>query len=364
LAFLYTDEQQAIASAARRQLSARFNAVALRAIVEQGEGYDIGYWRLCRECGWTGVTIDQVYGGLGLGLIELCLIAEATGHVIVGAPFLSTSFGVADAISNWGSDAQKLRWLPGLAAGEVIGAVASTEGATLAPVTPATTVSGGHIHGAKLAVTAGAVASLGIVQALGEDGRVALYAVELSDTKRTVLDSFDPSRGAAHLDFDGETAERLPTSTAASLATLLSRMAVVVAAEQIGGADACITLARDYACTRQAFGQPIGKFQSIKHGIAEMWVLSQLGRAATADAAHRFDHKDAKAILAAAAARLNASEAYERAAWLATQVHGAVGVTWEANLHLHYRRARALALELGQPAIWEDTIVSALEHQT
>lgn len=363
MAFLYTDEQQAIGNEARRQLSAHFNADALRTIVEQRKGHDIDYWRLCRECGWTGVTIDPVYGGLGLGLVELCLIAEATGLVIAGAPFLSTSFAVADAIFAWGSDAQKVRWLPKLVTGEIVGAIASTEGTTLIPVVPATTVSAGRIRGAKLAVTAGAVATLSVVQALSEDGDVALYAVELTETKRTVLDSFDPSRGAAHLAFDGEAAERLPTSTAGSLATLLSRMAVVVAAEQVGGAEACITLARDYACTRHAFGQPIGKFQSIKHGIAEMWVLSQLARAATADAAHRFDNNGSSTILAAASARLNASEAYERAAWLATQVHGAVGVTWEANLHLHYRRARALALELGQPAMWEDWIVSALEQQ-
>ena len=100
----------------------------------------------------------------------------------------------------------------------------------------------------------------------------------------------------------------------------------------------------------------------VKHGIAEMWVLAQLARSAAADAACRFDSGDMGAELAAAAARLNASEAYEEAAWLAVQVHGGIGVTWEADLHLHYRRARASALELGRPSLWEDRIVAALEQ--
>ena len=91
-------------------------------------------------------------------------------------------------------------------------------------------------------------------------------------------------------------------------------------------------------------------------------MLAQLARAATTDAAHRFDTDDPGAELAAATARLNAGEAYEQAAWLAVQVHGGIGVTWESDLHLHYRRARATALELGRPSIWEDRIVTALEQ--
>jgi acyl-CoA dehydrogenase len=364
LAFLYSSEQLAIREAAFRQLSSRFDSKTLHAIIERGAGHDANFWSLCRESGWTGVTIDATYGGLGLGLVELCLITEAAGQVIAGAPFLLSSFGAADAIGSWGSDLHKSQWLGALAAGELIGAVASTEGNMLLPIAPETSVSGGRIRGQKHAVTAGAVADLAIVQARAEDGQVGLYVVSMEGVRRNVIDSFDPSRGAVDLIFEGQNAERLPASNAESLGTLLARLAVVMAAEQLGGADACIKLARDYACTRQAFGQPIGRFQSVKHGIAEVWILAQLARAAVFEAAQRWDSQvDTGALAAAAAAaRLNASEAYEKAAWMATQVHGAIGVTWDADLHLHYRRARALAVELGQPALWEDRIVAVLEQ--
>ncbi len=310
------------------------------------------------------MTIAEAHGGLGLGLIELCLVAEALGRVAAGAPFLSTSFACADAIARHGDEAVTARWLPALAAGEAIGVLASTEGVEIAPERPKARVVGGRLSGRKAAVIGGAAADVAVVYAADGDagGEPALFVVDLAGVTREVLDSFDNSRCAADLVFEGAEAHRLAGSERSALMTVLSRLAVVVAAEQTGGADACVELARDYANTRVAFGQPIGKFQSVKHGIAEMWVLAQLARSAAADAADRFDNGDVGAELAAATARLNASEAYEQAAWLAVQVHGGIGVTWEADLHLHYRRARATALELGRPSLWEDRIVAALEQ--
>ncbi len=364
MAFLYTDEQTAIGEEARRQLAARYDGGVLRGLIEASGEYDAALWRLCADNGWTGVTIAEEHGGLGLGLIELCLIAEALGRVAAGAPFLSTSFACGDAIARHGDDAVKARWLPALAAGEAIGVLATTEGVEIAPRRPQARVAGGRLSGRKTAVTGGAVADVAVVHAADADagGEPALFAVDLAGVRREPLDSFDNSRCAADLLFEGVAARRLDGSDRAALMTVLSRLAVVVAAEQTGGADACIEAARDYANTRVAFGQPIGKFQSVKHGITEMWVLAQLARSAASDAAHRFDSGDTGAELAAATARLNAGEAYEQAAWLAVQVHGGIGVTWDSDLHLHYRRARATALELGRPSVWEDRIVKALEQ--
>jgi alkylation response protein AidB-like acyl-CoA dehydrogenase len=364
MAFLYTEQQLAIGEAARRQLDARFDGKALRALLDRSGAYDEGLWKLCAENGWTGATIDEAHGGLGLGLIELCLVSEALGRVVAGAPFLSTSFAVADAIGRHGDAALKGRWLPALAAGETIGVLATTEGVEVAPQRPAARVTGGRLSGTKLAVTGGAAANLAVVYATDADagGAPGLFVVPLDGVRRQLVDSFDNSRCAADLVFEGAPATKLAGTDRAALMTLLSRLAVVVAAEQTGGADACVETARDYANTRKAFGQPIGKFQTIKHGITEMWLLAQIARAAVKEAAHLCDTNAPGAELAAAAARLNAGEAYEQAAWLAVQVHGGIGVTWEADLHLHYRRARATALELGRPAIWEDRIVAALEQ--
>jgi acyl-CoA dehydrogenase len=117
-------------------------------------------------------------------------------------------------------------------------------------------------------------------------------------------------------------------------------------------------IARDYAVTRKAFGQPIGAFQSIKHRIAELYGLIELARANCIHAASREGAADF--ITAAAAARLSATEAYDTAARDCVQIHGGIGVTWEIGLHLHMRRARTLALEQGSSFFWEDVLVNRL----
>jgi acyl-CoA dehydrogenase len=146
----------------------------------------------------------------------------------------------------------------------------------------------------------------------------------------------------------------------AGAAALLQRLAVITAFEQLGGSETCMELARDYAAQRHAFGQPIGKFQAIKHKIAEMYVLNELARGNALRAAQSLAQDQPDLPLRAAAARLSATTAYDYAAAEAIQVHGAIGVTWEHDLHLHYRRARATALELGSAAVWEDLIVDIL----
>jgi acyl-CoA dehydrogenase len=139
---------------------------------------------------------------------------------------------------------------------------------------------------------------------------------------------------------------------------VLAAQAVVTAHEQTGGAEALMERARDYANTRKAFGQPIGGFQSVKHRIAELYGLVELARAGAIHAASRDGHADF--VKAAAAARIQATEAYDTAARDCVQIHGGIGVTWEGGLHLHTRRARSLAIEQGNMLFWEDVLVDQL----
>jgi acyl-CoA dehydrogenase len=149
---------------------------------------------------------------------------------------------------------------------------------------------------------------------------------------------------------------------AAALAReVLARMAVVTAHEQVGGAGALLAIAREYAVTRKAFGQPIGAFQSIKHRIAELYGLIEIARANCIHAASR--EGEADFVKAAAAARLTATEAYDTAARDTIQIHGGIGVTWETGLHLHMRRARSLAIEQGSAYFWEDLLADELSGQ-
>lgn len=363
MSILYDEGQQAIATEVQRVLDDSYASERLKTLLETSGQYDDTFWTLCREQGWTGVAFPEEHGGLGMGLVELGLVAEACGSVAVGAPFLNTSFGAGHALLAYGGAALIEEWLPRLAAGEVIGAVAFAEGADILPEKPAVRIVNGRLHGTKAAVTGGANADVAVVLASGEHGPVlALVALAQDGVSRDVLETFDNSRGAADVTFDGAEAttfESVDDALAAAL-DVLRRQAVVTAHEQVGGARRMMETERDYALTRRAFGQPIGGFQSIKHRIAENYVLVELARAnaihaaASADDAGEFPK-------AAAAARLMATEAYDTVSRDATQTHGGIGVTWEADLHLHQRRARSLAIEQGNLMFWEDELVRELE---
>jgi acyl-CoA dehydrogenase len=363
MSILYDDAQQAIGGEAVRILADRTRSETLKALLETTGRYDMRFWETCKEQGWTAVGIPEVFGGIGLGLVELGLIAEAIGQVAGGAPFLGTGHGVAQAILRYGSDALKERWLPTLASGETIGAVAFAEGADMLPSEPALRLTHGRLVGAKPAVCAGAVAQVALVLASGEQGPV-LALVELAGdgVTRDMVHTFDNSRCTADLHFDGVEASVL-TGEGALLAAraVLELQAGVTAHELVGGADAMLGKARDYAMDRRAFGQVIGGFQSVKHRIAEGYVLVELARANAIHAAASEGEADFGRH--AAAARLSATEAYDSVSRDATQVHGGIGVTWEADLHLHQRRARTLAIENGPALFWEDALVDYLVEE-
>ncbi|MEZ5683250.1 MAG: acyl-CoA dehydrogenase family protein [Novosphingobium sp.] len=192
------------------------------------------------------------------------------------------------------------------------------------------------------------------------EGSRCWFWQELAGAGRNPISSYDNSRLYADLEFSGTPATVLAEGAAArSLALdVLARMAVVTAHEQVGAAEALLHIARDYAVTRKAFGQQIGAFQSIKHRIAEMYGLVEIARANCIHAAASEGGENF--IVAAADARISATEAYDTNARDCVQIHGGIGVTWELGLHLHMRRARSLAVETGSLYFWEDLLVSRL----
>jgi acyl-CoA dehydrogenase len=359
MSILHDEGQQAIATESRRVLEARISKDDLLPLLQTSGRYHEGFWTTAKEQGWTALALPEAYGGLDLGLVELGLIAHQAGRSLSGAPFLTSSFGAAKAIELLGTNALKQRWLPGLARGEAIGAVTFAAGADPLPAIPDLTFANGRIEGRAKSVTAGLAADVAVVLA-DQAGVLVLALVELAGVERSAIDSFDNSRLIADLRFAATPAEVIATGPAARAAALqiLALQAVVTAHEQTGGAEALMEIARDYAVTRKAFGQPIGAFQSIKHRIAELYGLVELARANCIHAAARVDRADF--ITAAAAARLSATEAYDTAARDCVQIHGGIGVTWEIGLHLHMRRSRSLALEQGNSLFWEDILVDRL----
>lgn len=359
MSILHDEGQQAIATESRRVLEARMRKDDLLPLLESTGRYHEGFWAIAKEQGWTALALPEAYGGLELGLIELGLIAHQAGRTLSGAPFLTSSFGAARAIELYGSDAQKTRWLPGLASGDTIGAVAFASGADALPRKPGVTFADDRLNGVLTGVSAGAAADIAVVFADGANGTVLVVA-ELANVERQVVPSFDNSRCVADLHFEEAPAEALAINGSARDAALhiLALQAVITAHEQTGGAEALMEIARDYAITRRAFGQVIGAFQSVKHRIAELYGLVELARANCIHAASREGADDF--ITAAAAARLSATEAYDTAARDCVQIHGGIGVTWEIGLHLHMRRARSLAIEQGNSLFWEDVLVDRL----
>ncbi len=359
MSILYDEGQQAIATESRRVLDARVNKERLLGLLEQVGQFDAPFWDTAVEQGWTALAIPDEHGGLGLGLTELGLVAQASGAATAGAPFLTVGYGAAMALLGSSDTELQAAWLPRLAAGEAKGTVAFAEGNIPLPPKPSTTFAGGKLSGAKHGVTAGLGADFAIVWATS-DGHPALVLAELGQVARSPVDSFDNTRLFADLAFAGTPATLLAEGDAAwKLARdVLGRMAVVTAHEQVGGAEALLYIARDYAVTRKAFGQFIGAFQSVKHRIAEMYGLVEIARANCIHAASREGQDDF--LIAAADARLSATDAYDTAARDTIQIHGGIGVTWEQGLHLHMRRARTLAIEQGNMLFWEDLLVEEL----
>lgn len=374
LSILLDEAQQEIARETRRVLQARTDRARLLELLDTTGAFDDAFWRTAVEQGWTALALPERFGGLGLGLVELGLVAQEAGRVVSGAPFLVGGHGAACALLAVDDEAARENWLPRLACGEVTAAVAFAEGSRLLQSRSQTELRDGRLWGTKSGVVGGLGADIAIVTASdvtasdvtasdvtasGGQGQV-LVLVELAAVERRTLQTFDNGRLHADLIFTDTPAVVLARGDAADEAGLdtIAQMAVLAAHEQVGGAEALLYAARDYALERKAFGQPIGAFQSVKHRIAELYGLVEIARANCIHAATRVGRADF--LEAAACARLTATEAYDAAARDAVQIHGGIGVTWEGGLHLHMRRARSLAIELGNALLWEDILATEL----
>ncbi len=204
--FDFSNDQKFLKSEARKFLEGRCPVSVVRGVLDDpARSYDADLWKAVAEQGWLGAAIPEAQGGLGLGGVELCAIAEELGRALAPIPFASTVYFVAEAIKLAGSEAQKARWLPPIAAGEVIGCFATVERpGALTEAAVQARVEGGKLTGTKLPVTDGEIADLAVVLAK-EGGRPGLFLVELAGAgvSRETLQTLDPTRGAARLNFTG-----------------------------------------------------------------------------------------------------------------------------------------------------------------
>ena len=368
--FDFSDDQKLLREQARKFLAEKCTTKTVRRVLEGTQGYDRELWKQIAEMGWHGTAIPENYGGLGLGYLELCVVAEELGRALAPVPFSSTIYLFAEAILAAGSEDQKQKYLPKIASGELIGTFARVEGAgAVTPKSIRTTFKGGKLTGKKLAVVDGMDADVAIVLArssdeAGERG-ISLAIVDLkgSGILRRGEDSIDPSRKHAAIAFESANAEALGKAGEGwSVASnVLNRAAIMTAFEQVGGADSCLAMAKEYALQRYAFGRLIGSYQAIKHKLADMYVFNELARSNAYFGAWALSTNARELPLAAAAARVSATQAFDYASKENTQTHGGIGFTWEVDCHLFYKRSRELGLSLGPQRTWKDKLVTQLE---
>jgi acyl-CoA dehydrogenase len=298
--------------------------------------------------------------------LELCVAAEEVGRALAPIPFLSSTGICAEAIRLFGSTQQQANWLPGLAAGSTIGTWGFAEDdRTPSASASATRLASGRLVGTKVPVFDGMSAAVMLVVATDEHGARVCALCDLAQpgVTRQPVETIDPSRPAALIRFDGAHAEALPQGDAAAWQRLRERAAVLLAFEQLGGAEAALEMARAYALDRSAFGRKIGSFQAIKHRLSDIYVKIELARCHCYYGAWAISTDSPETPLAAAGARCSAIDAFDYAAQENVQIHGGIGVTWESDCQLFYRRARLNALMLGSRFEWQDRLITALQRQ-
>jgi alkylation response protein AidB-like acyl-CoA dehydrogenase len=305
------------------------------------------------ELGLPGLVIPEEHGGSGFSRRELAIAAEELGRAVVGGPLFASAVLATEALLAAGGDVAA-EALAALAAGTTVAVLAVTEGTRRwQPEDVTTTASGDgnpRLTGAKEAVLSAAGAGL-LVVAAREDAGVSLFLAEPGDgVEVTPLEVLDGSRPAARVTLRDAPARRVGEAGQGwpAVERALQAGTVFLAAEQVGGSRALLDAAVEHAKTRVQFGQPIGKFQGVKHRLADMVARTELASAAAAWAAWQPPGSDA-AGLGTAVAGAYCSEAYLETALDAIQVHGGMAITWEHHAHRFLRRARADAAVLRPP---------------
>jgi alkylation response protein AidB-like acyl-CoA dehydrogenase len=316
--FDYTDDQQAIKRTAREFLADRLKPERWRELVESGD-YDDGLWREMAELGWAGIHLAEEHGGQGLGTVELAIVMEELGYALAPSPFFASA-AASLVLAHAGAEEQRERWLPRLASGEAVGTVGLvTDGA--APLVP-------DADRAEV-----------IVLLDGLSGMV----VEASEAEIEPQRTIDSMRRFSRVSASGGeplAGEAMPA---------LDRIDVALAAELVGVGQRAMEMAVAYAKKREQFGRPIGAYQAVSHRCAQMLLEVESARSTTLYAAWAADHEPGSLPLAASMAKAYASDAGWRVASSSLQVHGGIGFTWEHDLHLFLKRARADGHLFGSP---------------
>ena len=365
------EEQSMLRDAAKSWTQEKSPVTAFRKMRDSGVeiGYDAKAWNEMAEMGWAGVIIPEEYGGSAFGYLSIGLILEEMGRNLAASPLIASGVGAASALVLGGSDAQKSEWLPKIADGSVVGALAVDEGAHHAPekVALAATKSGAgySLSCAKSFVIEGLAANLLVVSArtsgqLGDKDGITLFLVpaDAKGVSRKRLALAD-SRGAANITFD-----KVEVGADAVLGAVdkgwdvlektLDRVRAALAAEMLGAANQAFETTLDYLKVRVQFGQVIGSFQALQHRAAKMFTDLELARSAVEAALQAIDADSPDVPELVSLSKAKMGDVFHLVSNEMVQMHGGIGMTDAHDAGFYLKRARAAEAAFGSPSYHRD----------
>jgi alkylation response protein AidB-like acyl-CoA dehydrogenase len=366
ITYQLTDGQRALRDVVARFVAEECPPAARRRALDSEHGFDAGLWsRLAGEVGLPALAIPEEYGGAGGSALELAIALEHTGAALVPSPLFATSALAASLLTACEDEPVQADLLPRLATGTT----ATVAAQFTRDLRPAPDVRAERhrndwtLHGRVPFVVDGSSAEIILVSAAAPEG-LGLFVVsgDASGLTRSPMHTLDLTRRQALLKFRSVPARPITVGgSAESVVTCwIDRVAAALAAEQVGGAQRCLGAAVDYAVTRKQFGQPIGRFQAVKHKCADIYLAVESARSAALHAAQVAAGGSDDLAVIAPIAKATCSDAFVFAAAESLHVHGGIGFTWEHDAHLYYRRARASASMFGTPEAHRELLVSRL----
>ena len=375
----FTEEQELLRDTARRFLESECNTQFVRRRMAEPAAVTDEFWQKLADQGWLGIVYPEDEGGSGLGLVDLVVLMEEMGRAVMPGPFLSTVLLGGAAIGDAGTPAQRQQWLPQIAAGTAKAALAWTEpdlrwDAAGVTASAREAAAGFTLSGTKLFVGDAHLADILVVAARTRDGStmedgVSLFLVP-KDTPGlaiTVLPTIDETRKLCEVRLDNVV---LPMAALIGerhrgwvpLSRVIARATVALAAEMCGGAQQVLDMTVAYAKIRIAFGKPIGSYQGVKHQAADMLVAIENAKSLTYYAAWAMDQGLEEAPLAVSMAKAAASDMYRKVAGTGIQLHGGIGMTWEHDLQLYFKRARASEVAFGDATWHRERVAQLMSH--
>ena len=344
--FLLSGDQLDLQAAVRDYAGERADAGVRRGAFESETGFDADFWNGLMVLGVGGIGAPLEAGGLGLGLLDVALAAEALGYVGAPGPFLGHVLAI-HAIALCGSDDQKRRWLPKLVTGETMGTIALAErDDRLRPSDWEARVSEGLLSGEKRDVLYPDFADLTVI---GVADGFALVERAAAGQDMTPRDGADRTRRLAHVTYAAAPADAMPAAleTAERVA---DAALILLAADAFGGATRLLEASTEYAKNREQFGGPVGRFQGLKHQLANMAVEVEPARGLYWYAAHAYDSQAPDAPRVAALAKAHLGDVFKQTARAAVEAHGGVGYTWDYDVQIWFKRAMFDFAYLGAPS--------------